>query len=116
YTTRFRSDASLRRRGARGALPFGLGGQARAGPAGKGVGLVVADVAHRRMRLQRAHPAEGERLFEVRLPVQRPLPAFGQDPGPAIAEPQPRIAVPAILDELAVLGVAGGDRKSTRLN
>src|SRR5690606_39176809 len=62
-----------------GGLPFGLGRQARARPAGEGIGLVVADVADRRRGID-GLPA-GEREFDaaVGMPVERAVPAAALD-------------------------------------
>ena len=66
------------RQGFGGDFPLGLGRQPGAGPAGEGVGLVVADVADRLARDQVAHAREGHRppLAVVDFPVERGGPAL----------------------------------------
>lgn len=77
-----------------GGLPLELAGQACSGPAGAGVGLVVAEVADRRMRIQLAPTTEGVLALQGIVPVQRVLPALGFTQRPAFAEPPARFAVP----------------------
>src|ERR1700677_1761319 len=50
------------RQRARRHLPLRLGGQPTSGPAGEGVGLVVAQVTDRLGRIDRARPGQGELL------------------------------------------------------
>ena len=88
-------------------LPLGLGRQARAGPARVGVGLVVADVADRLVRVER--PQAG-RVKAVQppsrvLPVERRLPAAGLHRVPAVGQPQLGPPVAAVGDEGQVLAV-----------
>jgi hypothetical protein len=58
-----------------GRFPLELAGQARTGPAGAGIGLVVAEVADRRMRIQLAPTTQGVLALQGIIPVQRVLPA-----------------------------------------
>jgi len=89
-----------------GRFPFRFGRQPRLVPPRAGVGFVIAEVADRRMRIQRAPAAQGVFTLQVVVPVQRVLPAFGLAQGPAFTEPPARIAVAAGVDEGAVLAVA----------
>ncbi len=88
-------------------LPFALGGEARALPAGVGVGLVEADVADRLVQVEVAVSGEGPDPPSVfpQLPVERRGPALILDLGPAVREPEEGVAVAAVLDELQVLAV-----------
>ena len=78
-------------------LPFRFTGQARPSPAGEGVGLKPAEVAHRRLGV--AGPAPGQGEFPVAAPVAGGLPAPLVGHGPAFAHPQLGTPVAAIGDE-----------------
>ncbi|MNT39503.1 hypothetical protein D3C72_1757540 [compost metagenome] len=60
-------------------LPFGFARQAHAGPAGIRIGLEIADVRDRRLRLQVLHAVQGEGAPLVLLffPVKRRPPRLG---------------------------------------
>ena len=82
-------------------LPLELGRQALAGPARERVGLVVADVRHRRGAIDRLQPFErhGEPLPVALLPVERRVPALAVDRRPAVGEPKRGRAIAAVLHE-----------------
>ncbi|MNQ72339.1 hypothetical protein D3C85_870410 [compost metagenome] len=71
-------------------LPFRLARQARVGPGGVGRGLVVTDMGHGRVRVERPQTAQGHDLPAViqSLPIQRRLPLLGLAQRPAIGQPQ----------------------------
>ena len=76
--------------GHRRVLPLRLGGQPLAGPGRVGVGLVVADVQHRRVEVERlqAHQAHRAPAGVAARPVERRLPAFKPRlPRPAVQQP-----------------------------
>ncbi len=83
-------------------FPFGFGGQAGAGPAGVGVGFVVADVDDGFGRVDRSEAGEGEDLpaVVVVVPVVGGVPAVGLHGGPAVGEPVCGGAVAAVVDEV----------------
>ena len=86
-------------------FPFHFGGQAPAGPAAPGLGLVPADV-HHRLRERHAHQAAVALLQHALahlVDMARHAPAFALQPGPAVVGPPALLVVAAVLDELAVL-------------
>jgi hypothetical protein len=93
-----------------GGFPFGLGREAGAGPAGEGVGLVIADVADRLGGLDRMETveAEGEPAPVAALPVERRLDPVGPNPVPAVGQPEGRSRIAALLNEAQPFGI--GDR------
>ena len=95
--------------GARGMLPFELGGQTRPGPARERVGLVEAHVDHRLVIVDEAGTGQGGHLPLVvaRGPVEGRLPRLLVRRVPTIGEPERRCGVSAIVDECAPL--ATGD-------
>ena len=108
-------DAAGRVR-ARGVLPFGFGGQPRAvpgvavgrRPARKRVGLEVADVRDRRVRVDRHQPVQreaGPAAIALALPVQRRLDLVLAHPIPAGRQPPARVGVAAVGDELGPFAV-----------
>uniref|UniRef100_A0A0N4Z3F5 DUF4157 domain-containing protein n=1 Tax=Parastrongyloides trichosuri TaxID=131310 RepID=A0A0N4Z3F5_PARTI len=87
------------RAAARRMLPLRLGRQAPTRPPREGVGLVEADMTHRRRRIDRPPPPQRHhRPAAVFLtsPVERRRPALRLNCSPAVAQPQirPRIAAP----------------------
>ncbi|MNI16158.1 hypothetical protein D3C73_694830 [compost metagenome] len=85
-----------------GVLPFRLGGQTPAGPPRKGVGLIEADMAHRRGRIHRPPPRQGhDRPARPVLspPIERRGPAARLDRRPAVAQPQFGPGVAAVIHE-----------------
>lgn len=89
-------------------LDLRLGGQTGTSPAGKGLGFVVADMAHGRMHVQLA-PATQRHLQPTALavahPIQRVLPAMAANVRPAVGQPPAGLAVTPGLDEGQVLAV-----------
>ena len=85
-------------------LPLGFGGQAQAGPVCEGIGLVVTDVTHGLVRVDRARSGQSElppllRIVGVLEPVQRRLPMLVDHGGPAVREPELRTVVAIVLHE-----------------
>ncbi|MNE18332.1 hypothetical protein D3C80_1113640 [compost metagenome] len=78
-------------------FPFRLGRQPPPRPSGKGVGLIEADMTHRRRRIDGAPPAQGHGAPSRRLfaPVEGRRPAFRPHPRPTVRQPElgPPIAV-----------------------
>src|SRR5437868_2076776 len=81
-------------------LPLGFGRKPRSGPAGEGVGLVIADVSDRSRPVDLAPPAE-RKFAAVLVPVERRFDPFALDPVPSFAEPQGRRAIAVVAHELA---------------
>ena len=83
-------------------LPLGLGRQAGSGPASVGVGLVVADMDDRCVRVTDLAVAQSEDRSDAVAfrPVQGSPLAIGPVDGPSIGEPQVGPVVPAIGHEL----------------
>ena len=96
------------RRVACGAFPFGFRWKARAGPAGKCIGLIATDMHHRRGGIDRHRSAQGVAppLAVLLPPIQRRIPAFALRAGPAIHKPQRLIGVTARLHEGDPVAVA----------
>ena len=90
-----------------GGLPLELGRQAGAGPDGKGICLIEADVGDGGVRrdLAAAGEAEAGPGAALRLPVQRGGDGVGLRPGPAIGEPQAGLGIAAIGDEIRPVGI-----------
>ena len=90
-----------------GRFPFGLGGQARAGPAGIGIGLVIRQMHHRLARHQR--PAARKREFLpaslLLAPVQRVGDLLAAAPVPALGQPVRGVGITTIGHEGQVLGI-----------
>src|SRR5262249_30480070 len=92
--------------------PFELGGEPIPGPAGKGIGLVIADMGHRRGEVDRPEANQAHlhvaafRLFEIK----RPLPTLAVHRVPAVCEPKRRRGIAAVLGELDPLGVGHAAR------
>ena len=103
-----RRDASSCRRGSvprqaglRRRVPIEFGGEARFGPLRERVGLVETDVGHGIVEPQWFAPVECELVpAVVASPGQRPGDLVLRAPYPAITQPDHRIPVPAVLDEL----------------
>jgi hypothetical protein len=88
-------------------LPLEFGGEAVAGPAGKGVGLEEAEVADGGFGdlAERAEAVEGEDApaggsGRVANPVEGGLPAFGLEGVPAFGEPELGARVAIVFDEV----------------
>ena len=96
----------------RGLLPFGLGGQPLAGPAGEGVGLVPADVHHRFIGGHQLGPTESpaQPVPAVAPPEQRGGQADLLHVVPAGRGPPAPVGVTAVGDEVLVVGVRHRDR------
>ncbi len=79
-------------------LPLRFGGQALARPGGEGGRFVVADVAHRRRRIDRPQPGKAHRgpARITLLPIERRRPALGLDPGPTVGQPELRPLIAAV--------------------
>ena len=78
-----------------------------AGPAGKGVGLVIADMADRRGGIERPEAVKAH-LHETAVglfPIERGGPALRCHHGPAVGKPERGRAVAAVLDEGDPLGI-----------
>ena len=90
-----------------GRLPFLLGRQPLAEPAGAGIRLVVVHVTDRQAGIERAQAIQGvlEPVAVPLHPVARVSGIAGFLPQPAICQPQPGIRVTAVLHEGQVLGV-----------
>src|SRR5690606_16111815 len=86
-------------------LPLRFRRQPCAGPACESVRLVVADVTDGRVRIDRTPSAERELLLEILGPAEWAIPAFLADHGPAVREPEGRIRIAALRDEVPVLAV-----------
>ena len=89
-------------------LPLALGGQARTLPAGVGVRLVEADVADRLVRIDVAHAGERPGPPAILLPafpVKGRRPTLLLDLGPAVRQPEQRVAVAAVRHEFEVVAV-----------
>ena len=101
------------RQGHRRNFPFGLGGQARIGPACVGVRFVVTDMTHGFGFRHGSHPGKGHHppgaipLF----PIQRGLPPFALDRIPTHGQPQLRPFVPSIGHEGQILAVGDQPRR-----
>jgi hypothetical protein len=91
-------------------LPFPLGRQPRARPAGKSVGLIMADLACRRGGVDRMQTIqrEGGPVRTVMTPVERGLDAVRVHPVPAVRQPQLRPAIAAVVHEGSPLAVGDG--------
>src|SRR5579859_3997722 len=88
-------------------LPLRLGRQARARPTRVGVGLIVADVADRLRRVDRAQAVQRHLVPAVvaALPIERRVPALLLDRPPAIREPELRARIATLLHEAQILTV-----------
>jgi len=85
----------------RGGLPFCLSRQARACPAGIGIGFIKADMGNRSGRVDRApavQPEAGPTAIAL-FPVKGRGDGVRLHPAPAIRQPVARIAIAAIGDE-----------------
>ena len=81
-------------------VPLGLGGQARAGPAGVGVGLVEADVADRGVVVERLRARQRERgVQSSSCQYSGRCQSLLVDRGPAVGQPQLGAVVAAVVDE-----------------
>ena len=89
-------------------LPLGLAWQPEAGPAGEGVGLVVGDVAERLFVVDRMLAVEVEAGAPIEVPVVGRGASGAVAPTPAVRQPERRLVVAAVGDELTEL--AAGDR------
>src|SRR5215472_3301524 len=89
-------------------LPFELGRQARACPSGKGIGLVVADVADRLRLTNLAHPGAGELqpVISIFFPIERRRPPVRLYRLPAVGKPEFGTLVTAIVDERQILAAS----------
>ena len=92
----------------RRALPFRLGRQPRPRPGGIGIGLIQADVTHRRCGVDRAPAMQPELLPAPRhlAPIERRGNPLALHPCPAIGQPVARLGIAAVIDEGAPFGVA----------
>src|SRR5207244_1382940 len=81
--------------------------QPRSGPAREGVGLVIADVAHRLVGAQRplAPKCEDRAIGLQAMPVERGLPAFTPTYVPAFGKPQLGPLVAAVAHEREIVRV-----------
>ena len=104
-------DGDARRRD----LPFEFRRQPVAGPAGEGVGLVIADMGDRRGGIDRAeaHQAHLPVTALGLLEIKRSFPSLALHRVPAIGEPKRGRGIAAILDELDPLGI--GDRAARQV-
>src|SRR5579883_2915380 len=104
---------ALDREAGGGAFPFGLARQAMAGPAGEGIGLVMAHVHDRRERIERPETREREfgPALAVALPIKRRLPSAGADRRPAVAQPELGPAIAAVGDEGEIVAVGDEPRR-----
>ena len=68
---------------------LGFGGQTAPGPTGKGFGLIIADVDHRRIKRDRLRPAQGKGPPRAILlpPVERMRPCFALRHGMTFHQP-----------------------------
>ena len=97
-------------------FPFRFGGQARAGPAGVGIGFVEADMAQGGVFVQWLQPMQSKDLPAgvVVLPVQRRVPAFAADLIPTVGQPQLGTLIAAVTDKgevFAIGHIAAGQGK-----
>src|SRR5579885_428695 len=85
----------------RGYFPFEFGRKMLAGPARERVGLEIADMANRRVRIDRFQSAERKLMpFAVDFPpVKRRFPRFRLHRVPAVGKPESRRLVAAVPHE-----------------
>ncbi len=94
----------------RNVLPLRLGGQSRRGPCRIGLGLIEAHMRHGQVRRHGALAAQAilaPAIFRA-TPIHRRLDALRLHPGPAFRQPQRRLCIAAVLNELQILGVRHG--------
>src|SRR6185312_10440876 len=99
----------------RRVLPFGLGRQPGAGPARIGVGLEIADVGNGGrgiesfLAAQRHLPAPGRGASVA--PMERRRNVFARPPGPAVAQPERRLVIAAVIDKAQPVAIADQPRR-----
>ena len=86
-----------------GELPFRFAWQARTGPLGVSVSLVVTDMGYRRLQIELALAAERKFGIKPFGPVKRPGPIFPVDDRPAIGMPELGFRVCAVADKVEIL-------------
>ena len=98
---------ALRLPARRSVFPLGFGGQAGAGPAGEGIGLVVTEVGHRIVKAQGFPSVQRELGPALRFmePGERSVGRGFHPPGPTVAQPEGGLRVAAVLDELEPLAI-----------
>src|SRR5262249_18307133 len=90
-----------------GSFPLRLGRQPGPGPAGEGVGLVVADMTDRLLQTHPPVPCQGALGpgAACQLPIERRRPTACLPCGPAVGEPELGTLVAAVTHEFQILAV-----------